>query len=213
MVQVIELQFENSYFTCEVWSRVSRPPSVFVPDKLQTELRAEGGIKALLGMARCAHPGVLAQVARGIADFAKCESRAATQGSQSGKSLLIDDGALPWIVQNANTEAPPVRHYIEFALCHLAQNEVNAKDMISGGALWELLRISRDSSRADVRTTAHRILTSSPIFQAEVRRLRIECKKNLIRLGVLAQRSGFTTPSRQRKKRKPKKTGGQSDNS
>lgn len=43
-------------------------------------LRAEGGIKALLSMVRSKHPDVLAQVARGIANFAKCESRASTQG-------------------------------------------------------------------------------------------------------------------------------------
>lgn len=49
-------------------------------DKLQAKLRAEGGIKALLGMVRCGHADVLAQVARGIANFAKCESRASTQG-------------------------------------------------------------------------------------------------------------------------------------
>lgn len=49
-------------------------------DKLQTKLRDEGGIRALLGMVRCRHPDVLAQVARGIANFAKCESRASTQG-------------------------------------------------------------------------------------------------------------------------------------
>lgn len=52
------------------------------PDKLQIKLRGEGGIKALLGMVRCGHPDVLAQVARGIANFAKCESRASTQGKQ-----------------------------------------------------------------------------------------------------------------------------------
>jgi hypothetical protein len=52
-----------------------------LPDKLQARLRGEGGIKALLGMVRCGHPDVLAQVARGIANFAKCESRAATQGN------------------------------------------------------------------------------------------------------------------------------------
>lgn len=57
-------------------------------DKLQTKLRSEGGIAALLGMVRCGHPDVLAQVARGIANFAKCESRASTQGKK-GKTLLI----------------------------------------------------------------------------------------------------------------------------
>lgn len=122
-------------------------------DKLQTKLRDEGGIKALLGMVRCGHPDVLAQVARGIANFAKCESRASTQGifyfahevillrnmrnptslskltlyvnetgTKTGRSLLIEDGALPWIVQNANNEASPIRRHIELALCHLAQH-------------------------------------------------------------------------------------------
>ncbi|KAI7988859.1 Kinesin-like protein KIN-UA [Camellia lanceoleosa] len=144
-------------------------------DKLQTKLRGEGGIKALLGMVRCRHPDVLAQVARGIANFAKCESRASTQGTKTGISLLIEDGALQWIVQNANNEASPIRRHIELALCHLGQHEVNAKDMISGGALWELVRISRDCSREDIRTLAHRTLTSSPTFQAELKRLRIDC--------------------------------------
>ncbi|KAJ6712356.1 KINESIN-RELATED [Salix purpurea] len=143
-------------------------------DKLQMKLRSEGGIKALLGMVRCRHPDVLAQVARGIANFAKCESRASTQGTKTGRSLLIEDGVLPWIVQNANNEASPIRRHIELALCHLAQHEVNAKDMISGGALRELVRVSRDCSREDTRTLAHRTLTSSPTFQAEMRRLRID---------------------------------------
>ena len=49
-------------------------------DKLQKKLRSEGGIKALLGIVRCGHPDVLSQVARGIANFAKCESRGSTQG-------------------------------------------------------------------------------------------------------------------------------------
>ncbi|KAG6403256.1 hypothetical protein SASPL_135473 [Salvia splendens] len=103
-------------------------------DKLQMRLRSEGGIKALLGMVRCRHPDVLSQVAR----------------SRHGRSLLIDDGALPWIVQNANSEASLIRRHVELALCHLAQHEINAKDMISGGALWELVRISRDCSRAEL---------------------------------------------------------------
>lgn len=143
-------------------------------DKLQTKLRGEGGIKALLGMVRCGHPDVLAQVARGIANFAKCESRASSQGSKTGKSLLLEDGALPWIVHNANNEVSPIRRHIELALCHLAQHEVNAKDMISGGALWELVRISRDCSRDDIRTLARRTLNSSPTFQAELKRPRID---------------------------------------
>ncbi|KMZ65459.1 Armadillo repeat-containing kinesin-like protein 2 [Zostera marina] len=144
-------------------------------DKLQSRLRSDGGIKALLSMVRCGHPDVLAQVARGIANFAKCESRASTQGSKVGKSFLLEDGALSWIVKNANNEAAPIRRHIELALCHLAQHEVNAKEMIGGGALWELVRISRDCSREDIRSLAHRTLTSSPTFFAELKRLRIEC--------------------------------------
>ncbi|KAK6804426.1 hypothetical protein RDI58_002210 [Solanum bulbocastanum] len=143
-------------------------------DKLQTRLRSEGGIKALLGMVRCRHPDVLSQVARGIANFAKCESRASAQGQKAGRSSLIEDGALTWIVQNSNNEASMIRRHVELALCHLAQHEVNAKDMISGGALWELIRISRDCSRDDIRSLARRTLTSSLTFQAEMRRLRIE---------------------------------------
>ncbi|KAK9758045.1 hypothetical protein RND81_01G202800 [Saponaria officinalis] len=143
-------------------------------DKLQTKLRAEGGIRALLGMVRCRHPDVLSQIARGVANFAKCESRSGTQGSKSGKSLLIEDGALPWIVQNANNEASPIRRHIELALCHLAQHEKNVKELIAGGALWELVRISRDCSRDDIKSLARRTLGSSPTFQAELRRLRID---------------------------------------
>ncbi|KAL6495432.1 hypothetical protein OROGR_029995 [Orobanche gracilis] len=143
-------------------------------DKLQTRLRSEGGIKALLGMVRSRHPDVISQIARGIANFAKCESRASTQGIREGRSLLIEDGALSWIVQNANNEASLIRRHVELAICHLAQHEVNAKDMITGGALWELVRISRDCSREDIRALASRTLTSSSTFQAEMRRLRIE---------------------------------------
>lgn len=49
-------------------------------EKLQPKLRGEGGVKALLGMVGSRHPDVLAQVARGVANFAKCESRAYSQG-------------------------------------------------------------------------------------------------------------------------------------
>ncbi|THG16974.1 hypothetical protein TEA_021979 [Camellia sinensis var. sinensis] len=91
-------------------------------DKLQTRLRSEGGVKALLEMVRCRHPDVLAQVARGIANFAKCESRGSTHGTKTGKSRLIEDGALPWIVRNSNNEASLIRRHTELALCHLAQH-------------------------------------------------------------------------------------------
>lgn len=56
----------------------------------------------------------------------------------------------------------------------LVISEVNAKDMVSGGALWELVRISRDCSREDIRALARRTLTSSQTFSSELRRLRVE---------------------------------------
>lgn len=52
--------------------------------------------------------------------------------------------------------------------------EVNAEDMISGGALWELVRISRDCSREDIRSLARRTLSSISTFKSELRRLHIE---------------------------------------
>ncbi|KAI4372710.1 hypothetical protein MLD38_010909 [Melastoma candidum] len=73
--------------------------------KRQSKLRMEGGIRALLGSVRCG-PNVLSQVAWGIANFAKCESRLATQG----------------IVHNANDEAAPIRCHIVLALCDLVQH-------------------------------------------------------------------------------------------
>ncbi|XVE75408.1 hypothetical protein DITRI_Ditri12bG0091700 [Diplodiscus trichospermus] len=50
-------------------------------EKLHTRLKEDRGIKALLGMVRSGNSDVVAQVARGMANFAKCESRAIVQGS------------------------------------------------------------------------------------------------------------------------------------
>lgn len=67
-----------------------------------------------------------------------------------------------------------IRHYIELALCHLAELELYERDMISGGALWELIHISGDCSRDGIRSLVRRTLTSSLTSQAEMRHLRIE---------------------------------------
>jgi len=56
-------------------------------DKLQIKIREEGGMKALLGMVRCRHPDVHSQVARAIANFAKCESKASIQGNNFYKCV------------------------------------------------------------------------------------------------------------------------------
>lgn len=61
-------------------------------------------------------------------------------------------------------------------LCHLAQREANAREMVREGALEELVRISQHCTRQDIRILAHKTLTSSPTFQAELRRLQIEYK-------------------------------------
>lgn len=43
-------------------------------------------------------------------------------GHRMGCSLLIDDGALTWLIANSNTTLSSTRRHIELALCHLAQN-------------------------------------------------------------------------------------------
>eukprot|EP00250_Pteridium_aquilinum_P015248 c22473_g1_i1 orf=398-2836(-) len=137
--------------------------------EIQPKLKDEGGIKELLRLAGLEYSDVQVQVARGISNFAKCESRGAVQELKR-KSLLIEDGALPWIVSNANNGVSAVRRHIELALCHLAQNESNAEDLVKGGAFTELVRISRESSE-DIRGLAFRVVSASPVLQAELFKL------------------------------------------
>lgn len=61
--------------------RIDAALFALLTEKLHVLLREEGGIKALLGMVRSGNSDVIAQVARGIANFAKCESRGINQGS------------------------------------------------------------------------------------------------------------------------------------
>lgn len=53
-----------------------------ITEKLHLLLIEQGGVRALLGMVRSGNNDVIAQVARGLANFAKCETRAITQGQQ-----------------------------------------------------------------------------------------------------------------------------------
>uniref|UniRef100_M4DTC3 Kinesin-like protein n=1 Tax=Brassica campestris TaxID=3711 RepID=M4DTC3_BRACM len=130
----------------------------------------QGGIDLLSSTAANAQdPQTLRMVAGAIANL--CGN-----GTKRGKSLLIEDGALSWIVQNAKTETTAIKRHIELALCHLAQHEGNAKEMVKEGAIWELVRISRECSREDIRSLAHRTLTSSPTFLTELRRLRVDIR-------------------------------------
>ncbi|PHT38666.1 Armadillo repeat-containing kinesin-like protein 2 [Capsicum baccatum] len=141
-------------------------------DKLQTRLRSEGRIMALLGMVRCRHPDLLSQVGRGIANFAKCKSRVSTQVQKTRQSSLIEDGALTMVVQNSNKLA---LHYLAELISSVpfSSAKIYARYMISGGALWELIHISRDYSRDDIRSLACQTL-SSLASQVTMQRLRIE---------------------------------------
>lgn len=136
---------------------------------LHTALKQDGGIKALLGMARSANTDVIAQVARGLANFAKCETREVIQGQRTGRSLLMEDGALTWLIVNCKTTSDSTRRHIELALCHLAQNDENARDFTSSGGLREVLRISSESAREDIRNLAKKTLKLNPTFQAQMR--------------------------------------------
>ncbi|KVI05048.1 Armadillo [Cynara cardunculus var. scolymus] len=137
-------------------------------EKLHMLLTEQGGIKALLGMVRSGNHDVIAQVARGMANFAKCESRAITQGHKKGRSLLMDDGVLSWLLGNSNTASISTRRHIELALCHLAQNEDNTRDFVSSGGVKQVARITVESSREDIRNLANKILRLNRTFQAEV---------------------------------------------
>ncbi|XP_071930277.1 kinesin-like protein KIN-UC isoform X6 [Coffea arabica] len=137
-------------------------------ESLHVILREDAAIKALVKMARYGNIDVIAQVARGMANFAKCESRGILQGNRRGRSPLVEDNALAWLIANSNTTSSSARRHIELALCHLAQNEYNAKDFVSSGGLKELSRISVESSREDIRNLANRTLKLSSAFQAAV---------------------------------------------
>nr|GME16262.1 kinesin-like protein KIN-UC isoform X1 [Ipomoea batatas] len=131
-------------------------------------LREEGAIRALLEMARSGNIDTVAQVSRGLANFAKCESQGTIQGHRRGCSHLLEDGVLAWLITNSNNASATTRHHIELALCHLAQNDDNAKDFISSGALQELVRISNESVREDIRNLAKKTLKLNPTFQSQI---------------------------------------------
>ncbi|KAG0552751.1 hypothetical protein BDA96_01G534100 [Sorghum bicolor] len=137
-------------------------------EKVHLMLKQDGGIKALLGMFCSGHTDVIAQIARGIANFAKCESRMISQGHRKGRSLLIEDGVLTWMVAHSTMFSASTRRHIELAFCHLAQNEDNTCDIIASGGIKELLRITRESPREDTRSLAKKALDSNPAFLREI---------------------------------------------
>ncbi|XP_043702997.1 kinesin-like protein KIN-UA isoform X4 [Telopea speciosissima] len=140
-------------------------------ERLHAMLKEDGSIKALMGMVKSGNSDVIAQVARGMANFSKCESRRIIEGQRKGRSLLIVEGVLTWLISNSTNCPPSTRRHIELALCHLAQNEDNAQDFISTGALKELICISNESSREDIRNLAKKTLKLSPTFQAKLQKV------------------------------------------
>ncbi|KAH7855846.1 hypothetical protein Vadar_029610 [Vaccinium darrowii] len=102
-------------------------------EKFHLMLGDDGAIKALLGMARSGNSYVIARVARGIANFAKCESREIIQAHRRGRSVLIEDNVLSWLIVSSTTVSASSRRHFELALRHLAQNEDSARDFISSG--------------------------------------------------------------------------------
>ncbi|XP_021727378.1 kinesin-like protein KIN-UC isoform X1 [Chenopodium quinoa] len=135
---------------------------------LHSALKDNGGIKALLSMAGSTNIDVVAQVARGLANFAKCETREVIQGYRTSRSLLMEDGALTWLIVNSKTASESTIRHMELALCHLAQNEGNTQDFIATGGLKEVIRISSESAREDIRNLAKKTLKLNRMFQAQM---------------------------------------------
>ncbi|KFK34726.1 hypothetical protein AALP_AA5G184400 [Arabis alpina] len=135
-------------------------------EKFLKLLKEEEGIKGLLTMAQSGNIDIIAQVARGMANFAKCETREIMQGRRKGRSLLLEEGALEWLTSNSHIDSASTQRHIELALCHLAQNEENASDFKRTGSVTEIVRISVESSRDDIRSLAKKILKSNPYFSS-----------------------------------------------
>ncbi|CAN8254543.1 unnamed protein product [Cochlearia groenlandica] len=135
-------------------------------EKFLKLLKEEEGIKGLLKMAQSGNIDIIAQVARGMANFAKCETREIMQGRRKGRSLLLEEGALEWLTSNSHIDSASTQRHIELALCHLAQNEENANDFKRTGSVTEIVRISVESSRDDIRSLAKKILKSNPYFSS-----------------------------------------------
>ncbi|GJW80194.1 kinesin-like protein KIN-UC [Tanacetum coccineum] len=99
--------------------------------------------------------------------FEVSPTKLADAGHKKGRSLLMDDGVLTWLLANLNIASISTRRHIELALCHLAQNEDNTRDFVTSG-VKELAKISVESSRDDIRDLAKKILRLNRSFKAEL---------------------------------------------
>eukprot|EP00898_Chlorokybus_atmophyticus_P000882 jgi/Chlat1/1795/Chrsp135S02121 len=123
---------------------------------IQDGLRSQGGIKALIQLASTDRVEVLAQVARGFANFAKCD--------KAGHSKIIEEGGLPWIIAMAQSDMPSVKKHAELALCHVAHREENAKDVLASGAL-KLLRKVAEGDSTDIGQLAKKTITGCKLYE------------------------------------------------
>ncbi|KAK8999320.1 hypothetical protein V6N11_070494 [Hibiscus sabdariffa] len=152
-------------------------------EKLHAMLKEDEGIKALLGMVRSGNSDVIAQVARGLANFAKCESRAVVQasaGHRKGCSLLMEDRALEWLIANCNIASDSTRRHVELALCHLAQNgkqNSRIENSIHGNiSTWVLIKFNLSTLAED---NANDFISSGGL--RELQRISMESSREDIR--------------------------------
>ncbi|GAB4855921.1 Beta-galactosidase 8 [Ancistrocladus abbreviatus] len=87
-----------------------------VEDVSQEKIVNEGGLDALLMLLRSSKHITILKVASSAID------NLAMNGLQKGRSFLVDDGALTWLIENSSSTSDSTRPHIELALCHLAQN-------------------------------------------------------------------------------------------
>eukprot|EP00899_Mesostigma_viride_P001396 jgi/Mesvir1/11257/Mv01061-RA.1 len=125
---------------------------------IQDKVRSESGLKAIISMAATDKVEVLAQVARGFANFAKCD--------KGGHSQIIEEGGLPWIIAMASSDTSSVRKHAELALCHLGAHEANVREIIDSGALQLLQQIASGADGSEIGELAKRTLAAHPQFAA-----------------------------------------------
>mmetsp|Transcript_27410 Transcript_27410/g.87833 ORF Transcript_27410/g.87833 Transcript_27410/m.87833 type:complete len:869 (-) Transcript_27410:75-2681(-) len=78
----------------------------------QQRIYQDGGVRALVDLSESMHQEVLSQVARGFANFAKCD--------KFGAMMLVEAGGVDAVVQFAACDIPAVKRHGELALAQLA---------------------------------------------------------------------------------------------
>ena len=150
-----------------------------------------GGLRALVALASSGHPDVLAQVARGLANFVVGEEgKSAEEGNDDGPSdatavaaaavatprggwpgdALMHAGALPTLVAMASSHTISVKRHAALALYHLVAKggAPAAARLVGAGALEPLVEMRR-CERPDVAKLAERAVGALGDADASVR--------------------------------------------